>query len=89
MREFTPYAPNAPQRQLNVVMTLCPIVVEAWKNFKDLKTKCSLQQRHNSWGEVFIGEIKLPRHDLIEEYIPWDLDKPFIITLRTLWDISR
>ncbi len=71
------------------VMKLCPIVVEAWNNFKDLKTRCSLQRRHNSWGEVFIGEIKLPRHDLIEEHIPWDLDKPFIITLKTLWDILR
>lgn len=71
------------------VMKLCPIVVEAWNNFRDLKTRCSLQQIHNSWGEVFIGEIKLPRHALIEEHIPWDVDKPFIITLKTLWDILR
>ncbi len=33
-----------------VVMKLCPIVVEAWNNFIDLKTRCSLQRRHNSWG---------------------------------------
>lgn len=45
----------------------CIIVQEAWSNFKEIRARCSLNPRLDSWEDVMPGEIPQPHNVAIEK----------------------
>ncbi len=53
----------------------CIAMIEAWNNFRDFKTKCSLQLGHNTWEEILFGEMEPLKQDPTKVEIPWEVEK--------------